>query len=143
VKNVPIEHGQQMLIVLNKADQLSSSAEAIVIQENVSAQTTFPSVVISAGKKLFLDVLLSQLQTMTEMNLSHHDHIVSNTRHLASFTNAAKSLQLVKQGLQNHLSGEFISIDLRAALHALSEVTGQISSEDILGAVFSRFCIGK
>jgi tRNA modification GTPase len=62
---------------------------------------------------------------------------------MEAFQQAYQSLQLVRRGLEEKISGDFISIDIRSALQSLSSITGQISNEDILSAVFSRFCIGK
>jgi tRNA modification GTPase len=71
------------------------------------------------------------------------DLIVSNARHWEALREADLYLEKVLQGLEQKISGEFISVDMRAALQALGSITGQVSNEDVLSSVFSRFCIGK
>lgn len=69
--------------------------------------------------------------------------IVSNARHQEALVKANKSLNEVLRGLQIGLTGDFIAIDLRNALYYLGLITGEVSVEDLLDSVFSRFCIGK
>jgi len=71
------------------------------------------------------------------------DVVVSNVRHYEALENALKSIQRVQEGLDNGLSGDFLSQDIRECLHFLGEITGQISNDEILGNIFGKFCIGK
>ena len=57
--------------------------------------------------------------------------------------NARQALQRASAGLQSGLTGDLLSLDLRAALNEIGAVTGEMTSDDVLGAIFSRFCIGK
>jgi tRNA modification GTPase len=68
---------------------------------------------------------------------------VTNIRHYHNLVQARDQLQHVLQGLDIPLSGELLSLDIREALHSLGEITGEVTNEDILGAIFSKFCIGK
>jgi len=56
---------------------------------------------------------------------------------------AASNLVTVKQGLTSQITSDFLAIDIRAAIHALSEITGQVTSDDLLAVIFGKFCIGK
>ena len=68
---------------------------------------------------------------------------ISNTRHYEALVRAQAAIQRVKEGLDSGISGEFLSMDLQDCLNALGEITGQISSQEVLNNIFSKFCIGK
>ena len=68
---------------------------------------------------------------------------ISNTRHYEALVRALDAIRRVEQGLQEQLSGEFLSMDLQDCLTALGEITGQITSQEVLNNIFSKFCIGK
>jgi tRNA modification GTPase len=69
--------------------------------------------------------------------------VVSNARHYEALQKAGESLKDATQGLQSGISPDFIAMDIRRALHYMGEITGEISTDDLLGNIFSRFCIGK
>lgn len=71
------------------------------------------------------------------------DVLVTNARHAQALQAAHQSVERVINGLHKGLSGDFIAQDLRETIHYLSTITGEITTPDILGAIFSRFCIGK
>ncbi|HOZ50635.1 MAG TPA: tRNA uridine-5-carboxymethylaminomethyl(34) synthesis GTPase MnmE [Chitinophagaceae bacterium] len=134
---------QKVIILLNKSDELDNFCNAYDIEEAIATLTRKTTLEISAKQNRNLDKLISILEDTVGTKHQSFDFIVSNARHLQAFQDAKNSLEQVKQGLNNRISGEFISIDIRAALHALGTVTGEISNEDVLSSVFSRFCIGK
>jgi tRNA modification GTPase len=68
---------------------------------------------------------------------------ISNTRHYEALVRALEAIQQVQKGLQMQISGEFLSMDLQDCLTALGEITGQISSQEVLNNIFAKFCIGK
>ena len=68
---------------------------------------------------------------------------ISNTRHYEALVRAQSAIQRVKDGLELQLSGEFLSMDLQDCLSALGEITGQITSQEVLNNIFGKFCIGK
>ena len=69
--------------------------------------------------------------------------IISQARHYDALVRAHEAIQRVMQGLNSGISGEFLSMDLQDCLNALGEITGQISNDEVLGNIFSKFCIGK
>lgn len=69
--------------------------------------------------------------------------VVTNARHHSSLQEVLRSLQDIKAGLDNNISGDLIALDVRRCLHYLGEITGQITTEDKLDYIFSKFCIGK
>lgn len=69
--------------------------------------------------------------------------VVSNIRHYEALNGALKSVEEVMAGLDQGLSGDLVTVDLRTALYHLGEITGEITTDDILGNIFGKFCIGK
>lgn len=69
--------------------------------------------------------------------------VVTNVRHYEALKKALKNIKDVRQGLINELSGDLVSEDLRACLHHLSEILGEMTSDEVLGNIFKNFCIGK
>ena len=68
---------------------------------------------------------------------------ISNTRHYEALVHAQDAIRHVQDGLAMHISGEFLSMDLQDCLTALGEITGQITSQEVLNNIFGKFCIGK
>ena len=104
-----------------------------------------PSILfISAKQKTNLfsitDTLTSLVQTGV---LEGKDTVVTNARHANALRKTSEALTRVHEGLLNQVTNDFIAGDLRHALHYLGEITGQISSDDLLENIFSKFCIGK
>ena len=69
--------------------------------------------------------------------------MLSNARHYEAVARAHEAIQRVQAGLADGLSGELLSLDLQDCLNALGEVTGQITNQEVLTNIFSKFCIGK
>jgi tRNA modification GTPase len=78
-----------------------------------------------------------------EGTISSGDIILTNIRHKTCLENTVSSLRNAINTLDDNMSGEFISVDLRNALSHLSEITGEVTNQDILNHIFSKFCIGK
>jgi tRNA modification GTPase len=76
-------------------------------------------------------------------DVNTEDTIVTNARHHAALQEVLKSLQDVKQGMDNGLPGDLLALDIRLCLHYLGEITGEVTNEDRLDYIFSKFCIGK
>ncbi|MEZ5046377.1 MAG: tRNA uridine-5-carboxymethylaminomethyl(34) synthesis GTPase MnmE [Chitinophagaceae bacterium] len=143
VNQLEIQANQQLIVVLTKADQMQNFCTAYDVEEAVSTLTKKTCIAISAKDHKHIDQLIKLIEKKMAMENQQHEMIVSNARHVEALSLAQKSLHIVKEGLQTNQSGEFIAIDLRAALHALGSITGEITNEDVLSSVFSRFCIGK
>ena len=97
---------------------------------------------ISAKMNIGMDKLRDLLKVSTDI-APVEDVIVSNIRHYEALCEARTSLGRAQSGLINHLSGEFVSQDLRACIQSLSEIVGDITSQSVLNNIFSHFCIGK
>ena len=75
--------------------------------------------------------------------ISEQDVIVTNMRHYESLVKAQECIRRVRQGLTDRISGDFLSQDIRQCIHHLSTITGDITTDDVLGNIFQHFCIGK
>lgn len=99
---------------------------------------------ISAKNKTGIDDLKRALfQTIAKDSVKEDQTIVTNLRHYQSLINANASLCEVIGGIDQHISSELIALDIRKALESLGEITGEVSNDEILGNIFSKFCIGK
>lgn len=141
--SLPLKENQQAIIVLTKSDASTNLCNAYDIEEAISTVTKKDCIEISAKDNRNIDKLIHRIEQKLKMNTSPNSLIVSNARHLEAFKQAKESLELVREGLKQKISGEFLSIDIRKALQSLGSITGQITNEDVLSSVFSRFCIGK
>ena len=81
------------------------------------------------------------LSGMSKLNLE--STIVTNARHVEALQNAYNDLLKVKEGMEGNVTGDFLAMDIRQVLHHLGTITGEISSDDLLGNIFANFCIGK
>jgi tRNA modification GTPase len=81
--------------------------------------------------------------SMVNSNYSEKSAVVSNIRHYHCLKKAKDSLSNAQESIENGLTGEFVSIDLRDAEAKLGEIIGEVTSDDILNNIFSKFCIGK
>lgn len=102
------------------------------------------SICISAQNKEDIRTLQNLLVRSARIpSLSQNDIIVTNVRHYEALTHALASIRRVREGLSTHLSGDFISQDLRECLFHLSDIIGEVTTDQVLGNIFERFCIGK
>lgn len=138
------DHDQKAVIVVNKADlpaQISHS-ECQSLRESAPADAT---VWISAKTGMGLDDLRDAIRHV----VLRHDFepgetaTVTRLRHHTGLLKAIEALNRVLESLMGRLPGEFVALDLRGALDALGEITGAITTDDVLDCVFSEFCIGK
>lgn len=107
-------------------------------------QDQFTFVYLSAKEDTDLDGLKKVLyEIVVDPNWKTESTIVTNVRHYEALEKANQALQQVLQGLEVGITGDFLAQDIRYALAFLGEITGEISSDDLLGNIFSNFCIGK
>lgn len=99
---------------------------------------------ISAKEQKNIDSLKKMLVNLFDTRtLNTTDTIVTNSRHVNSLNKAHAALIKVNEGLANNIQSDFLALDIRYALEALGEITGQVTNEDLLDNIFSKFCIGK
>ena len=130
--------GKKILTIINKVDLLTEK-EISILNTNYSNL-----LFLSAKNKTGIDGLLKNLTDLVNIGaLSNNETIVSNSRHFEALNKALHSLQEVQKGLDNNISSDLFAIDIRQALYHLGEITGAITTEDLLGNIFANFCIGK
>ena len=98
---------------------------------------------ISALEKKSVEGLIKNLSNSFQFMDNSGDTVVTNMRHYEFLSQALISLGEVEKGLENDISGDLLSIDLRKAIDSIGEITGQITNDEMLGNIFSKFCIGK
>jgi len=139
-------NNQQLIVVVNKTDLANKATiEQKFSQKAFSELKGNHSIVpIAAKYKTNLDQLTTELLKTIDLQAVNNDEvIVTNARHHEALTHALESLLRVKEGLHNNISGDFLAQDIREVLHYLGSITGQISTDEILGNIFKHFCIGK
>jgi tRNA modification GTPase len=132
------EQGINYLLAGNKIDS-DSEAE---IRKKFAGNSGI--IFISAKSNLHLEVLKERmLDFVLKDALSTENVIVTNARHYHSLVQVNEALSDVLQGLENRIPGDLLSLDIRRSLQYLGEITGEITNEDQLDYIFSKFCIGK
>jgi len=110
----------------------------------VSQLKPFGFILLSATEKTNLAGLEKEILDRFHIDtVRQGDVILTNARHVESLTATRDALDRVLSGMDGGVTGDFLAMDVRNALHHLGLITGQISTEDLLGNIFSRFCIGK
>jgi tRNA modification GTPase len=141
LKNQVAEYNKEQikfLLVANKTD-LSNEAEA---REKFASVNNI--VFISAKHNRHTETLKEKMTDMVLAGtLNAENTIVTNARHYHALKEVSKSLDEIKTGLDNKLPGDLLSLDIRRCLHYLGEITGEITNDDQLDYIFSKFCIGK
>ena len=131
---------KQLIIVFNKADLIEETSH--IIPANLP--NDIRSIFISAKQKNGIEKLEQLLIEAANIpSLSQNDIIVTNVRHYEALTRALESIRRVQEGLNVGLSGDFISQDLRECIYHLSDIAGEVTTDQVLGNIFERFCIGK
>ncbi len=99
---------------------------------------------ISAAQHTNIDQLKEKLLAFFHVNtVKTGDVVVTNLRHYQNLVQTNESLDLVLKGMRDGITGDFMAMDIRQSLHYLGEITGQITTDDLLENIFSKFCIGK
>ncbi|MFC2124145.1 tRNA uridine-5-carboxymethylaminomethyl(34) synthesis GTPase MnmE [Bacteroidota bacterium] len=99
---------------------------------------------ISAKSKINLEELKKQLIEFVNLDkIRSENTIITNTRHYESLFKVNSSLKDVLSGIEKGISGDLLAMDIRQTIHFLGEITGEITTDDLLSNIFSRFCIGK
>lgn len=121
----------------NKTDTTSGES---VAEKFAGADAIF----ISAKEQYNIDELKKKLvDKIVVGNINTENTIITNTRHYQVLQQVDKSLTDIKAGLDNNIPGDLLALDIRRCLHYISEITGDISNENVLDYIFSKFCIGK
>ena len=125
------------VLVANKMDKINAD----VVQQFVAFNNI---IFISAKTNNNISSLKQTLvQQAVQGNINTETTIITNARHFEALQQLSNSLQDIQQGLDNKIPGDLLSLDIRQSLHFLGLITGEISNDDQLDFIFSKFCIGK
>ena len=130
---------KRLLVIANKVDLLSID-ETIILQSEIENL-----ILLSAKNKTGIDALKQELTSLVNIGaLSNNETIVTNSRHFEALNNALVAISSVQEGINLEISTDLFSIDIRECLRHLGAITGDYDvDKDILGHIFSNFCIGK
>ncbi len=129
---ITVHEGQTLIPIYNKVDLLMPDERMNLID----------GLCISA-KHGAIDSLKTKLINVAKVSMQTNAVMLSNARHYEAIVRAHTAIEAVLSGLKSGLSGELLSLDLQDCLNALGEVTGQITNQEVLSNIFSKFCIGK
>ena len=139
---IPNTEGKQLFLLFNKVDKLSDAERAQLdgMFADVDARRFYISAKFDQGIDAVRDALVDASHVA---EIEEGDVVVTNMRHYEALVKAHAAILKVQEGMATGLSGEFLSMDLHDCLDALGSIVGQISSDEVLGEIFSKFCIGK
>lgn len=139
---VPRTKDKTLMVLFNKMDKISKDEQKVLDQ--LFLPYSKHRLHISAKQNQNLDVLRALLLERAGLpDLHRQDVVITNLRHYEALSAALEAIQRVHQGLLDQQSGEFLSQDLRECIHYLGQITGTITTDEVLGNIFQHFCIGK
>jgi len=130
-------NSKNFILVGNKLDMMDADN---IIQKYEDIKALF----ISAKEHTHVNLLKKELvDKVTSGNLQTENVIITNARHFEALQKVNDALVDIRKGMDEKIPGDLIALDIRRCLHYLGEITGQITNEDQLDYIFSKFCIGK
>mgnify|MGYP001056836794 CR=1 FL=1 len=130
---------KKIIVAINKIDQKDIEIDFSDLLRNKDSV-----IKISAKTGENIDQLIQELLSVVNLSsLNQNDVIITNARHFEALEKASVSLQRAIDGITTGLTGDFMAQDIRETLHYLGEITGEITTDEVLGNIFKNFCIGK
>lgn len=130
--------------IIEKVDQSHQNLLLLSNKTDLCHGEHHDALAISAKTGEGLDVLRSKLVEIGKAMMgTQNEVLVTNVRHYEALKHASESLDAVKKGLDDGIPTDLVAQDLREALYYLGSITGEITTDEVLGSIFSRFCIGK
>jgi tRNA modification GTPase len=132
-----LEHQEiPFVLLINKSDLLSVKKRASL--ENLNAQF------ICAKEKIGVEELKENLLHLVNISsLNTNETILTNIRHVEALRHTEEALNRVLENVDNPITSDFLAMDIKQALHYLGEIVGEVTTDDLLDNIFSKFCIGK
>jgi tRNA modification GTPase len=135
--------GKQLVVVLNKSDKVPEEQQK-ALQEKISLRENERIISLSAEQGKNIEGLSSMLLEIVHLgSIKHQDVVISNIRHYNALKSASEGLSRASEGLVSGLPTDLLAQDIREVLHYLGEITGEVTTDEILGNIFKNFCIGK
>ncbi|MCR5423284.1 MAG: tRNA uridine-5-carboxymethylaminomethyl(34) synthesis GTPase MnmE [Bacteroidales bacterium] len=125
--------GKTFILVRNKVD----------LNPAPVASGDVPMLDISAKQGIHIEQLSRMLVDSLGLLPDADTTLLTNVRHYEAMTHIIEALSHVREGLENHVPADLVVVDIRDALYHLGQITGQVTSDEVLGSIFGRFCIGK
>lgn len=143
-KNINLPTDTSKIILLTKSDTFHA-CHTYDVEEAVSTLLDrTPTISISAHNGTGIDILKKSLTSIVQsMHTQNSDVVVTNLRHYSALNKILGSLDNVSEGIPAGVSSDFIAMDIRHALHYIGEISGEVSTDDLLDNIFGNFCIGK
>ena len=133
---------EKVILVFNKIDKIAEDEREVLDQ--LFQQFEGERIYISAKEHINTEGLQKALILAAQLpEINPGDVVVNNVRHFEALQNALTAIRRVIEGIDNGITGDFLSQDIRECMHFLGEITGSISNDEILGNIFGKFCIGK
>ena len=135
-----------VVLVENKIDLIQEAGESSltkVLKEKSSQIPTHAFCSISTFDPRSIEELKKTLYNQIKKIAVQGDVVVSNARHYEALQNALGAIIEIGEGLESELTGDLLSVHINEAIHFLGEISGEISNDELLGNIFSKFCIGK
>ncbi len=140
ISKLPEEVKDKIILVPNKVDKLSQQN----VFEKLSSLPEEKQIPISAYSGTGVEELINCLLSQKSLNnYDENEVLISNTRHFEVLSKALISIERVLEGIEQGIPTDLVAIDIRETLYHLGEVTGEISTDEVLGNIFKNFCIGK
>ncbi len=127
------------LIILGNKIDLKPEYQGFMLPQVMN----YPELLVSVNQANTIENIKENLFSMVAGDYKTEQTLVTNARHYQALQRTAEAIIAVQKGLEQDLSNDFLAIDIRTALQELGEITGEITTEDLLGNIFSKFCIGK
>lgn len=137
---------KKLIVIVNKIDRLDDSKveQEINYSLNNLLDESDVNIKISAKTGENIEKLIDELLSVVNLAaLNQNEVIVTNARHYEALEKASVALQRAIDGLNTGITGDFLAMDIRETLHYLGEITGEITTDEVLGNIFKNFCIGK
>ncbi|WP_420836648.1 tRNA uridine-5-carboxymethylaminomethyl(34) synthesis GTPase MnmE [Agitococcus lubricus] len=132
----PLPPPDKLCFIANKSDLVQQEAHLTCVEG-------YPHITVSARQGEGLALLRQHLKALVGYQDAEHSPFIARRRHLEALKRTQQALERANQQLQGLALGELMAEDLRAAQEALGEITGEFTADDLLGKIFSSFCIGK
>jgi tRNA modification GTPase len=139
--------GKELLLLANKTDLLTPAQQKnldTLVNELIENASFAKAIALSAKSGEGVEALKSALLNLINTGaLRNNETIVTNSRHYDALLKALEAIQQVRQGMEAGVSGDLLAVDIRQVLQHIGEITGEITTDDLLGNIFANFCIGK
>ncbi|MBE0675530.1 MAG: tRNA uridine-5-carboxymethylaminomethyl(34) synthesis GTPase MnmE [Bacteroidales bacterium] len=138
-----VPQGKPLIVVINKTD-LASIDHIVMVRSKIRIPDNIPLLFMSAGRSEEYSPLKDTIASLSGVSALDDNHVViTNARHYEAMLKVAEAMDRVADGIAGGLSSDLIALDTRQAIHYLGEITGEITTDEILGNIFRNFCIGK